>query len=444
MRVLFIHQNCPGQYKHLSRVLASRPDNQVVFITQKGKQDVPGVTKLEYEPKRQPSPTTHYYIRNFEGGILNGQAVARVALALKKRGFTPDIVCAHPGWGESLYIKDVYPDVPLLNYCEFFYRQVGADVGFDPEYPLDLNTLARVRTRNALHLLSIEGCDQGISPTRWQRTQFPKEFHYKIATCHDGIDTDVACPDLDATLSLPDGTTLSRRHEVVTYVARNLEPYRGFPSFIRAVAEICTRRPHCHILIVGGDEVSYGRRVPGGTTYREKMLSEVKIDPKRVHFLGKVSYATFIKVLQVSSVHVYLTYPFVLSWSMLEAMAAGCLVVGSDTAPVTEVLSDGKNGLLVDFFSPSAIADRIDEVLDHKDRMGALRERARQTILESYQLGDCLQGQVQLMEALCDGQRPSMAETKAGQRKTTAKKGSGKGSGTKGSAKRAPGKRRRK
>ncbi len=426
--------------------MASKPGNKVAFITQTGKPDIPGVAKFEYQPKRKPSPETHYYIRSFEAGILNGQGVARTALALKNKGFTPDIVCAHPGWGESLYIKDIYPDVPLLNYCEFYYRTAGADVGFDPENPVKLDDQTRVRTRNALHLLSIESCDQGVSPTQWQRAQYPEVYRDKIAVIHDGINADAACPDANATVTLSNGPTLTRNDEVVTYVARNLEPYRGFPTFMRAVAEVCARRPNCHFLIIGGDEVSYGRRLSGGRTYRQKMLSEVAVDPKRVHFLGRVPYKRFINVLQVSSAHVYLTYPFVLSWSMLEAMAAGCLVIGSDTAPVTEVVTEGKNGLLVDFFSPTGIADRIDEVLNHKNRMEALRTKARETVLERFALRDCLQKQVAMMEDLCNGERPGARKAddvkKAGKKpaagkKATAAKSAGNKAGTGGRSRKA-------
>lgn len=412
MRVLFIHQNCPGQYKHLSRLLALEKNNQVLFVTQPDKPNIPGVTKVEYKARREPSKSIHRYIRQFEAGVLNGQAVARAAYDLKSKGFVPDIVCAHPGWGEALYIKDVFPNSPLLNYCEFYYRPFGSDVGFDPEYPIGLDDLARVRTKNAVNLLSLEGCDRGVSPTRWQRDQFPKEFRQKITVVHDGVDTEVACPRPDATFELPDGLTLGRNHEVVTYVARNLEPYRGFPTFMRAVAELCRRRPQCHFLVVGGDGVSYGRGARDGLTYREQMLSEVTVDESRVHFLGKLPYNRFIEVLQVSSVHVYLTYPFVLSWSMLEAMAAGCLIVGSDTAPVAEVITDGKNGLLADFFSHVSVANRVEEVLDHKDRMENLRRRARQTVLERYKLSTCLERHLRVMESLCHVTKGKISRTR--------------------------------
>jgi glycosyltransferase involved in cell wall biosynthesis len=408
MKILFMHQNIPGQYKHLARIFGADAKNTVYFVTKPKAVEIPGVKKVTYKLHRDVQKDIHHYIAPLESAVLYGQAVARVLLAVKNSGFTPDIICAHPGWGEALYVKDVYPDVPLLSYFEFYYRSKGSDVGFDPEIEVTLNDYCRVRTKNTSNLLSLEACDAGISPTRWQRKQFPPEYLYKIAQIHDGIDTNLAAPNKEARVDLPNGNTLTRNDEVVTYVARNLEPYRGFPVFMHAIPEICRRRPNAQILIVGGDGVSYGRRLPKGETYRAKMLSEVKIDPARVHFLGYMPYEKFLKVLQISSVHVYLTFPFVLSWSMLEAMAAGCLVIGSDTPPVTEVITDGKNGLLVDFFSPKQIAERIDEVLNHKDGMAHLRRAARETVLERYELQSCLKKQIKLIKSLADGKIPSM------------------------------------
>ncbi|MFZ0692575.1 MAG: glycosyltransferase family 4 protein [Alphaproteobacteria bacterium] len=408
MKIIFIHQNIPGQYKHLARVFGADPKNEVYFVSKPKAVEIPGVKKLGYKLHRELHKNIHHYVAPLESAVLFGQAVARLLVDLKKKGFTPDVICAHPGWGEALYVKDVYPTVPLLSYFEFYYRSSGSDVGFDPQYEVKLDDFCRIRTKNTNNLLSLESCDAGISPTRWQRKQFPAEYLYKIALLHDGIDTGVCIPDKDARLELPNGKVLTRNDEVVTYIARNLEPYRGFHIFMRAVEEICRRRPKTQIVIVGGDAVSYGRRLPKGETYRAKALSEVKIDPARVHFLGYVPYEKFLKVVQVSSAHIYLTYPFVLSWSMLEAMAMGALVIGSDTPPVTEVLSDGKNGLLVDFFSPKDIADRVDQVLGHKDKMASLRRQARETILERYELSDCLKRQVKLIKSLAGGKLPTM------------------------------------
>jgi glycosyltransferase involved in cell wall biosynthesis len=386
--------------------MAAQAGNEVVFITQPGKPNVPGVKKIEYKATRKPSAETHFYIRGLEANVLNGQAVARAAAAAKKAGFVPDIVCAHPSWGESLYIKDVYPDAPLLVFCEFYYRSDGADVGFDPEHPATLDDRCRVRTKNTTHLLTLECMDWGVSPTGWQRSQFPGEFVDRISTIHDGIDTTAAVPNADATFVLPSGRSLCRSDEVVTYVARNLEPYRGFPSFMRAVAELCRRRPRTQFVVVGGDDVSYGARLPNGETYRQRLLNEVTVDPERVHFVGYVPYDQFIRVLQVSSVHVYLTYPFVLSWSMLEAMAAECLLVASNTAPVAEVIEDGRNGLLVDFFSHQEIAERIHQALDGGERRRHLGRAARETVVERFELRDCLARQIGLLGDVAARRRP--------------------------------------
>jgi glycosyltransferase involved in cell wall biosynthesis len=259
--------------------------------------------------------------------------------------------------------------------------------------------------------MGLEAADAGMAPTFWQFQQYPQEFQHKISVIHDGIDTKVCVPKADASIEIkaPDGTvtTLRQGDEIVTFVVRNLEPYRGFPQFMRAAEIILKRRPNARILIIGGDEVSYGRALPDGQTYRKQMLEQVELDMSRVFFIGRVPYATFLKVIQVSGVHVYLTYPFVLSWSMLEAMSSECLVVASATPPVTEVIKDGVNGLLVDFFDFQAIADKVDEVLDHKDRMAAIRKKARSTIVQNYELESCLAEQLKLVEALVEGKRPA-------------------------------------
>jgi glycosyltransferase involved in cell wall biosynthesis len=407
MKILFIHQSLPGQFGKLAHHLAQDPDNEVLFVTKPRKEEIEGVRKIQYRTGPISGQGTHPNILNLQNGVVHGQAVAKVTLALKKKGFVPDIVYAHPGWGEALYIKDIHPDVPLLNYCEFYYHAFGADTFYDPDEPVPMKEVFRIRTKNAVNLLSLESCDWGISPTHWQWRQHPKEFRDKISVIHDGVDTSKVKPDPEARLVLEDGTTLDREREVVTYVARNLEPYRGFPAFMRAAQILCARRPNCHVIILGGDRVSYGRRPPKGTTYREMMLAEVDIDPARLHILGSVPYAQYLKILQVSSAHVYLTMPFVLSWSMMEAMAAECLIVGSNTPPVAEVIEDGKNGLLADFFSPEEIAERIEEALDRKDRMAALRRRARETVLERYDIARCLPRQVKIIEDLAAGRRPA-------------------------------------
>jgi glycosyltransferase involved in cell wall biosynthesis len=406
MRILFIHQNCPGQYKHIAQRLAANKQNQVVFIGKRGDRKIENVTHVVYKPKREPTPNIHRYLALAEQGILHGQQVVRACIGLKEKGFVPDIICAHPGWGEALYAKDVFPNTPLLNYFEFYYRARGADVGFDPSEELTIDDLCRIRTKNIVNFMSLESADAGMSPTFWQYQQNPAEYHYKISVIHDGIDTNVCKPDADAVFTLPNGRILTRKDEVITYVARNLEPYRGFPQFMRAVEKLNKERPNADIIIVGADGVSYGKKPPEGGTWKEKLLKEVTINPDKVHFIGHVPYDQFLAVLKVSSAHIYLTFPFVLSWSMMEAMSTGCAIIGSNTQPVQEVIRHGENGLLVDFFKPDEVVDAAVRILDHPDRMADIRRAARETALETYDLEKCLAKQVTLMKNLVNGHRP--------------------------------------
>ena len=409
MKILFVHQNCPGQFKYLAPRLAAFLGNEVVFITRPGKPDLPGVRKLEYTPTRTPAASTHRYLRLTEEGILNGQAVAKVAIGLRGKGFRPDVIVAHVGWGEALYLKSVWPGVPLLGYFEWYYRPFDSDVDFD--HPPSLDDVCRINTRNSLHLLNLEMADWGLTPTHWQLQQHPAEFRHKLSVIHDGVDTEQVKPDPYVSGRLKEGLNLKAGDEVITYVARNLEPYRGFPQFMRAAALILKLRPKAQILVVGGDGTSYGKASEDGQTYRQKMLNELngELDLTRIHFLGRVKYDVFLRVLQLSAAHIYLTYPFVLSWSMLEAMAAGCLVIGSRTAPVEEVINDGKNGFLVNFFSPEEVVDRVNQILDHPTHMAHLRRAARQTILDRYALESCLQQQVQLILAVARGEKKAQS-----------------------------------
>lgn len=398
MNVLFIHQEMPGQFAHLASYLARNRANRVVFLTKASKPAPPGVTSALYTPS--PVTSADPFTRGFESAMLHGRAVANACLELQNRGFVPDIVVAHPGWGESLYVKDVIPAAKLVNYCEFFYHAAGADVGFDPNDQIDGAMAALLRTRNAHLLLSLAACDRGMSPTNWQRFLHPAEYRNKIDVIFDGVDADRVRPNAHASLHLRDGTTLTRRDTVITYVARNLESHRGFPSFMRAIPHILSVLPDAHIVIAGGDEVSYGRPPADGRTWRQVMVDEVRPPPARVHFTGSLPYDDYVSLLQISSAHVYLTVPFVLSWSFMEALAAGCILVGSQTAPVMEVLRDGHNGFLADFFSPADIARKVVTAVRRAAELEEMRRRARQTVVGHYDLATCLPRQVQLLRAV--------------------------------------------
>jgi len=391
MRILFLHPNFPAQFRHLAVALAQDSRHQVVFGTNRKEGSLPGVNKVLYDPSRTAHPQTHHYVRTLENAVLQGQAVYRLGDKLKAQGFIPDVVYGHSGWGPTLFIKDIFPSAKLLCYFEWFYHAHGSDADFDPSEPLTADDEARIRLKNAPILLDLYSCDRGLAPTYWQRQQFPPEYHSKITVFHDGVDTEFFQPQPEAKLVLPRlNLDLQEASEIVTYVARGMEPYRGFPQFIESVALLQQRRPQCHVVIVGENRVAYGKQLPGNQTYKELMISKVPLDLNRVHFTGLLPYPEYLQVLQSSSVHIYLTRPFVLSWSMLEALSTGCLIVASRTHPVTEVIEDGVNGLLVDFFSPQEIADRVEEALNSPTSMAPIRVKARETILERYNLAELL------------------------------------------------------
>lgn len=395
--IVFLHQNMPGQFKFLAGWFGRKQGWRSFFVTRRKDREIPGVRRAVYDLHRQPNPNIHPYLARMDAAVLHGQAVGRKLLAMRNHGITPDLIIGHSGWGETLYCKDVFPDTPLLVYSEFFYRAKGADMDFDPESSPDINALMRARTRNASFLMSLEAADAVWCASEWQKSLHPPEYFPRTEVIHEGIDTTLLRPDPEARFALPDGRVLTPRDEVVTYVARNLEPYRGFPTFIRALPRILERRPNATVLVVGADGVSYGAKPDDFDTWRDKMLAEVPLDLSRVHFLGGLVYGDYRRVLQVSSVHVYLTYPFVLSWSMLEAMSTACLIVGSRTAPVEEVIEDGVNGLLVDFHDPDAVADRVLAALEDPDAYAAVRKAARRTIQQRYNLQQCFDRQKEMI-----------------------------------------------
>ena len=324
MIALFIHQNFPGQYRHIVRSLADSPNNTVHFITQPNRNEMVGVEKVIYTIPPMPRLNCHPFTLDFDVAVRHGMAVVEACQGLLARGIRPDIICGHSGWGELLFIKDIFPDVPILTYFEFYYHFNHVDVGFDSEFPSGNVDAFRLRAKNAVNLLSFDSADWGNAPTQWQKQTYPPEMRSRISVIHEGVDTNLVRPNPDAWLFLKRGNIrLSVHDEVVTYVARNLEPYRGFHIFMRAVSEILRRRPRTHVVIIGADGVSYGSPAPPGTSYRDMMLDELGLRVEsRIHFLGQVPYDAYLNLLQVSSAHIYLTYPFVLSWSFLEAMSA--------------------------------------------------------------------------------------------------------------------------
>ncbi|MCJ8355018.1 glycosyltransferase family 4 protein [Novacetimonas hansenii] len=410
MKYLFVHQNFPGQFLHLLRHLHAQGGNELVFISETGQGMMPGVRRVGYRmppPAKVGGPPP---VGEIAHAMQRAAQVAQAARTLRDLGFVPDIIIGHHGWGELLDLGDVYPGVPMLGYYEFFYHPSGLDVGFDPEFPFPAASAPMVRARNTLNLQALAQPGWGHCPTRFQRDTYPDWARPRITLLHEGVDLTQCRPDPCAAtrpFALED-VRISPREKLVTYVARDLEPYRGFHVFMRALPRILRARTDVRVIVVGGDGVSYGTPPPRGC-WRERMLSELGawIDPARVHFVGRLPYDRFIGLLQRSDAHVYLTYPFVVSWSLREAMACGCAIVGSDTPPVREFLQDARTARLVPFLEPGRIANGVLELLEDQTLSRRLRGRVRAEAVRTLDMGDYMARYMALIERLTGHKAPA-------------------------------------
>jgi glycosyltransferase involved in cell wall biosynthesis len=390
MRILFVHQNFPGQFVHLAPALQARGHDVKALTYNRNERSSP-VPVVKY-PIRLKGKLPDYgpIVHQFAVAGIRGHDVALTAAEMRQKGYVPDFIFGHLGWGETLFLKEVWPEATLALYAEFFYHTDGLDSGFDKEiYPMSLAQKMRVTAKKSPLLLAMDSADKALAPTRWQAESFPEWFQERISVIHDGVDTDVVKPNPDAELKLNNGAvTIRPGDELLTFVNRNLEPYRGYHIFMRALPKILKARRNARVIIVGADHVSYGAPPPNGGKWKDVFLAEVKdqLDMSRVSFVGQVPYPVFVNLMQVSRVHAYLTYPFVLSWSLLEAMSAGGMVVGSRTGPVEELIKDGVNGRLVDFFDVDGWSDALIDALAYPDKYLGMREAARRTIVEGYDL----------------------------------------------------------
>lgn len=403
MKILFVHQNFPGQFLHLAPELAKR-GHDCLALTDAVNNRAAIIPVVKYKHEQQPVDAAATRLgRNYTTMSDRGVTVARAALQMRQKGYIPDVIFGHSGWGETLFLKEVWPEAKLIVYAEFYYRGRGADVGFDLEFGQPSFDQVMIAQGRATYLgQALAHADAGLSPTEWQASTYPDPLRKMITVIHDGVDTAVMAPTPEARFTLPNGVVVKPGDEVLTFVNRNLEPYRGYHIFMRALPAVMAARPHVQVVIVGGDEVSYGAAPKGEKGWKDRFLSEMRdqLDLSRVHFMGKVPYPNFVALMQVSRAHAYLTYPFVLSWSMIEAMAAGCHIIGSATQPVMEALEHGKTGTLVDFFDVAGWSAALTDALAHPGRYLPLRQAARQRALERYDLrSNCLPRMVDFVES---------------------------------------------
>lgn len=396
MNILFLHKTFLGQFKHIVSELAKDSENTIYFITQDEYEQISGVSKITYKPERSVSKNCNPYSPPYEEAVIQNQAGAKAALKLKNKGFKPDIIIGH-SMGAIMFMKDIFPDTPLLGYFEWYYNAQGADLGFDGN-PVSEDEKAKLRCKNSDILVGLYSSDAGICPTNWQKKQFPKEFQPKIKVIHDGIDTDYFKPDSNVEF-VTENLKLSAKDEVISYATRGMEPYRGFPIFMMAIEKLLKTRPNLQVVIAGNDEVYYGQKLTD-TTYKQIMLQQLDIDLTRVHFVGTLPLDKYRNLLQISSAHIYLTYPFVLSWSILEAMSCGCHVIASNTPPVTEVMHDNYEGFLFDFYNVNQLIEKVEYSLDNQDKITNIRNNARKSIIENYDLKIILPKQLEYIKSL--------------------------------------------
>jgi len=411
MKILFVHQNMPGQYRELLDWLAAQGGHELVFLTQrKNAPKVKGVKIRLYEPHHKPRSQVYGLSKTWEQATGTGYGVALAAQALERdEGFVPDLILGHTGWGELLFLKQVWPDVPILGFFELFYRLKGGIIGFDPSLPVAEEKPFTLEARNVIPYTSLHNVDLGHCPTQWQTDTFPEIFHDKFYTCHDGIRTDLLHPNPNASVKLGRlEQPLTRQDEVFTFMARNLEYARGFHVFMKALPRILAARPNARVVVIGGDDVSYGRESEHPEGLRAELTEQLgdSVDWSRVHFIGQVPYASFCNIVQLSRCHIALTMPFVMSWSLLESMAMQATIITSDVAPVREAISHGETGLLVDFFDHEALADQVIDVLANPETYAHLGPAARAHVVEKYDfLSHCLPEHIRRMNSLVPADR---------------------------------------
>lgn len=407
VKFLFVHQNFPGQFLHIVRHLVAMREHEIVFITEANANMIEGVRKVPYMKPRPASADTHVAARELDVAARRAEIVSRTAHSLKNLGFTPDIIIGHHGWGEMLNLPDIYPNVPMIGYMEFYYQTDGADVVFDPEFPIDPADFPRIRAKNAVNHLALTLGGHGVTPTRWQLSTYPDWARQRIELLWEGVNLELCAPDEKARraqLKIGD-MTVRRNDALVTYVSRDLEPYRGVHTMIRALPALLRARKNLKVVMLGGDGVSYGAPAPNGGTWRDVFMQEVadQIDPSRIAFPGRIEYGTYLAMLRRSDAHVYLTYPFVASWSLRESLAMGCAIVGSDTEPVREFITHGRNGLLTSFFDPPGLADAVLQVLEDKRLDQKLRTNARRYAERNLSMDDYFRSYTQKIEQLTGG-----------------------------------------
>jgi len=382
MKLLLIHQNFPGQFRQLAPYLEAQGHELVAICSHQRPVALQGTVLRYTEPTK--ANALPFGADLWHEGLQRAAAVARLCELLQQQGWRPDRILAHSGWGETLAIAEVWPDVPQILWPELWVHPEHGGHGHDPRMRLPgLEEQLQQLGRNCLTRAALDQAAAWVLPTRHQANSFPQRFQDgRLHVIHEGIDTTLACPKPSVTYQVR-GITISRETPTITFVNRNLERLRGFDLFVRALPRILRQHPTVRVLIVGDNDRGYGGGPAGDKPLRQQLLDELgsELDLERIHFLGRIPHPQLIALLQASWVHVYLSYPFVLGWSLLEAMACGCCVVGSAGMPVDEVIRNGVEGVLVPITHERLLAQAVLGCLADGGRRDQFGRAARQAAL---------------------------------------------------------------
>lgn len=403
--ILIVHQNFPGQFLHIADALLARGD-KVAAIGGKTGRARPGIDFRRWSNDRGTTKGLFDPATRAEADIIRGAAAAGVALQLQQDGFTPDIIIGHPGWGETIFLKEIWPEARVILFGEMMYRSHGGDLNFDAEFgPESLPRNMRAQAKNATQILAYAYADRIVCPTPFQASSFPPALQPLIRVVHEGVDIDHAERRPGAKLTLPDGRgTLDGSMPVITFVNRVFEPLRGFHIIMRALPAFLDACPEAQVVMIGNVAASgYGGTSPNGKDWKSWMIDELgnRLDLTRVHFTGKVSHSTLIDAFSISWAHIYYTYPFVLSWSLVEAMAAECLIVASDTGPVRDAITDQVEGVLLPFFDVPALSAALIRAVREPDAFANMRRAARGRALERFDRAHGTAGWLSLIDEVC-------------------------------------------
>jgi glycosyltransferase involved in cell wall biosynthesis len=402
MHVLFIHQNFPAQFGHVARHLISNLGWSCSFVSQTPAGIVDGIRKVTYTNKGGARQSTHYCSRTFENAIWHAHAVYDACAA--QRDLWPDLIVGHSGFGSTLFLPELYPSVPVINYFEFYYHPHHSDMDFRPDFlPPEIDYL-RARARNAMLLLDLENCRHGYSPTRFQQQLFPVVYRPKIDVIFDGIETDIF-RRLESVPRQIGGRLIPASTRIVTYVSRGFESMRGFDIFMRVAEQIYRQHPDVVFVVVGSQRTCYGGddKHIKHKTFFDHVLAQSSYDLNKFIFTGLVPVSQLTEILSLSDLHLYFTVPFVLSWSLMDALACGCTVLASDTAPVREMIEHGRNGLLRDFFDVEGFGAQAVEVLRDPPAFRHLGAAAADDICQNYAIDVTLPRLTRLFERAVSG-----------------------------------------